>query len=180
MQNKRISESFKKIGESMSKNLFKKIVFLMCTFIFSFSATRAQEAISASGGDASGSGGAASYTVGQIFYSTITGTGGSEAQGVQQPYEISVVSGIEDDKSNTFQCSAYPNPTTEMLTLKIEGELPAQDVVSLYDIKGIRLEYKKISGAETSFDMKNLVPATYFLIVTNNNLEVRTFKIIKN
>ena len=38
----------------------------------SFATAHAQEAIPATGGDASGSGGSASYTVGQVFYNTNT------------------------------------------------------------------------------------------------------------
>ena len=51
----------------------------------------AQESVSASGGEASGSGGSVSYSVGQLFYRIHTGTTGSVAEGVQQPYEISVI-----------------------------------------------------------------------------------------
>ena len=60
---------------------------------------QAQEAIPATGGEASGSGGSASYTVGQVVYTTNVGTNGnSVAEGVQQPYEISVVTGIPEAK----------------------------------------------------------------------------------
>lgn len=55
---------------------------------------KAQEAIPASGGNATGSGGSVSYSVGQVEYSSNTGSGGSVAAGVQQPYEISVVTGL--------------------------------------------------------------------------------------
>ena len=56
----------------------------------------AQEVIPTSGGTASGSGGSASYTIGQMIYTTNNGVNGSVSQGIQQPYEISVVSGIEE------------------------------------------------------------------------------------
>ena len=47
---------------------------------------QAQNIIPASGGNATGSGGTVSYTVGQIVYVTDTGNTGSVIQGVQQPY----------------------------------------------------------------------------------------------
>ena len=47
----------------------------------------AQESVNASGGDALGSGGSSSYSIGQVFYSNYTGASGSEAQGVQQADE---------------------------------------------------------------------------------------------
>jgi hypothetical protein len=156
--------------------VFNVILFL-CPGLFSL---WAQEGIAASGGDASGSGGMASYTIGQVAYITNTGTGGSESQGVQQAFDISIVSGIEETNGITLRFSAYPNPVSEVLLLKIEGELPVQYVVSLYDIRGILIMDKKTEGIETSIDMTNLFPAIYFLKVTDNNKEVKTFKIIKN
>ena len=55
----------------------------------------AQESPTAAGGEATGTGGTSSYSVGQVVYTTATGTNGSLAQGVQQPYEISVTNSIK-------------------------------------------------------------------------------------
>jgi len=153
--------------------------YAMLLMVFGLRGLQAQEAIPATGGDASGSGGTAGYTIGQLVYLTNTGIGGSELQGVQQPFEITFVTGIEEGKGITLKCSAFPNPVTETLILNIGGDLRGHYNVSLYDMNGERLEYKYIDGIETSIDMKNHVPATYFLKVTDNNTEVKTFKIIK-
>lgn len=140
----------------------------------------AQEAISASGGNASGSGGSVSYSVGQLVYTSNTGTSGSVAQGVQQPYEISVMTGIEETKGITLQCSAYPNPTAGHLKLKVENYKTDNLTYRLYDIDGRLLENKKIDGDETSISMETLTSSAYFLKVISNNKEIKTFKIIKN
>jgi hypothetical protein len=140
---------------------------------------QAQEAISASGGNASGSGGTASYSVGQIVYTTNTGTNGSVAQGVQQPFEISVVTGLEEAKGINLSVSAYPNPTTDFLNLKVENYDNTNLSYQLFDISGKLLETKNITGNQTSIVMSNLVPATYFVKVILGNKEVKTFKIIK-
>ena len=79
---------------------------------------QAQQATTATGSDASGSGGTVAYSVGQIVYTTNTGTNGSVAQGVQQPYEISIVLGIDNHTIN-LELTAYPNPTTNFLTLNV-------------------------------------------------------------
>jgi len=50
----------------------------------------------------------------------------------------------------------------------------------LYDINGKLLQNEKITGNQTSIVMSNLVPATYFVKVVQENKEVKTFKIIKN
>jgi hypothetical protein len=140
---------------------------------------QAQETIPATGGNASGSGGTVSYSVGQVVYTTNTGTNGSVAQGVQQPFEISVVTGIEQTAIN-LAISAYPNPTTDYLVLKVENYDKGNLSYQLFDMNGRLLQNKKIEGNETSIVMSNLVPATYFVKVTEGNKEVKTFKIIKN
>ncbi|SDD23663.1 T9SS type A sorting domain-containing protein [Williamwhitmania taraxaci] len=140
---------------------------------------KAQDAIPTTGGNATGVGGSASYTVGQVIYTTNTGTSGSVAQGVQQPYEISVVSGIGDNKIN-LSCSTYPNPTTDKLTLRIETNENLNLTYQLFDITGKLLESKKVEGSETNISMGSLTPAIYFLKVSDGAKEVKTFKIIKN
>ena len=142
---------------------------------------QAQTAVPATGSNASGSGGTVSYSVGQVVYTTNTGgSNGSVAQGVQQPFEISVVTGLEETKGIILSVSAYPNPTTDFLNLKVENYDNTNLSYQLFDISGKLLETKKITGNETSINTSNLVPATYFLKVTENNKEVKTFKIIKN
>ena len=141
---------------------------------------QAQESVNATGGNASGSGGTVAYSVGQVVYTTNTGANGSVAQGVQQPFEISVVLAIEEAQGINLSVSAYPNPTTDYLTLEVnEFELSNLNF-QLYDISGKLLQSEKITGNQTSIVMSNLVPATYFVKVIQGNKEVKTFKIIKN
>ena len=141
---------------------------------------QAQESINATGGNASGSGGTVAYSVGQVVYTTNTGTSGSVAQGVQQPYEISTVTGLEEAKGISLSVSAYPNPTTDYLTLSI-GEFEISNLsYQLYDMNGKILQSEKIADNQTNIVMSNLVSATYFVKVIQGNKEVKTFKIIKN
>ncbi len=142
-------------------------------------AAQSQQATTATGGNASGSGGTVAYSVGQIVYTTNTGTTGSVAQGVQQPYEISIVLGI-DNHSINLGLSAYPNPTTNYLTLNVGNFELSTLNFQLYDISGKLIERRKIISISETIAMENLPTATYFLKVTNNNKEVKTFKIIKN
>ena len=141
---------------------------------------QAQESVNATGGNASGGGGSVSYSVGQVVYTTNTGTTGSVAQGVQQPYEISVVTGIEEAKAINLSVTAYPNPTTNYLTLRIDEFEISNLSCQLYDMNGKLLQNEKITGNQTSIVMSNLVPSTYFVRVINGNQSIKEFKIIKN
>ena len=141
---------------------------------------QAQESVNATGGNANGSGGSVSYSVGQVAYQTHTGTNGSVAQGVQQAYEISVITAIEQAKGISLLVTAYPNPTTDYLTLEVKDFELSTLSFQLYDMNGKLLQSEKITGNQTSIVTSNLLPASYFVKVIQGNKEVKTFKIIKN
>ncbi len=141
---------------------------------------QAQESVNATGGDASGSGGSVSYSVGQVVYTTNTGTTGSVAQGVQQPYEISVVTAIEEATRINLSVSVYPNPTTDYLTLSINDFDILNLSFHLYDINGKMIQQNKINISETIISITEIPPAVYFLKITDNGKEIKVFKIVKN
>jgi hypothetical protein len=160
-----------------NKELRISAVLLLCFGMFGL---QAQQVVTTSGGNASGSGGSVSYTVGQIVYTTNANSNGSVAQGVQQPYEISVVTGIEAANDISLEIIVYPNPATDFIRLKIENYEVQNLRYQLYDINGSLLQDNKIVGDETDIVMSNYVSATYFLKVTDNNKLIKTFKIIKH
>jgi len=141
---------------------------------------KAQQAVPASGGDASGSGGSSSYSVGQMVYTTKIGANGSVAEGVQQPWEISIITGIAEAKGIALQCVLFPNPTADIATLTVDNYKSENLWYQLFDKDGKQLESANIPGDKTTISMGSLAAATYFLKVTDNNKEVKTFKIIKN
>lgn len=142
---------------------------------------QAQTAVPASGGNASGSGGTASYSVGQMVYTTNTSvSNGSVAQGVQQLYEVSVVSGLEEAQGINLTVSAYPNPTTDYLTFSTDNSDVSKLSYQLFDMSGKLLETKKLEDYQTTIVMSDLVPAAYFVKITEDNKVVKTFKIVKN
>jgi hypothetical protein len=159
------------------KKLKSGAVILLCFGMFGL---QAQQVVTTSGGNASGSGGSASYSVGQVVYTTNGNSNGRVAQGVQQPYEIFIVTGIEEAKGISLEIMVYPNPATDFIKLKIENYDVQNLRYQLYDINARLLQDNKIVGNETDIVMSNYVSATYFLKVTDNNKVVKTFKIIKN
>jgi hypothetical protein len=140
---------------------------------------QAQSTIPASGGNAIGSGGSVSYTVGQITYQTLSGTNGTVAQGVQQPYEISVVTSIKNSEEINLECLIFPNPTSGLAKLIFKSPDYENLRFRLYDINGVLLRDKKVESSETEISLENLSSSVYFLKVIKNNLEVKVFKIVK-
>ncbi len=157
-----------------------KLITVLTYLLFLMPYTHAQEAVTTAGGEASGEGGNASFTVGQTVYTTISGQEGSAAAGVQQPYEISVSTAIENTEDILLDFKAYPNPTTDVLKIRT-GERSLESLsYQLFDIKGEILKEGKITGPETSINMRPYAPSVYFIKVIDKQKELKTFKIIKH
>jgi len=137
----------------------------------------AQQSIPASGADASGSGGFSSYSVGQLVYTTNTGSG-SVSQGVQQVFEFQTLSNPE---LTTVKLSAvtYPNPTSDYVILKISDSALDNLRYKLFDVTGKEISNDNITNGDTQIAMQQLARGIYILKVNRYNQELKTFKIIK-
>ncbi len=149
--------------------------------VMGLSSLSAQEAIPVSGGNASGTGGTVSFSVGQVAYTVVDGTEYSISQGVQQPYNITVVTGVGNASLISLSCSVYPNPATDYLILRVDGYTPSKDKLEyrLFNVSGSLLSQGKVDDSEVRVQVANLSPATYFLKVMEQGQDVKTFKIIK-
>jgi hypothetical protein len=157
----------------------KKRIFLFCFFLTLITTIRAQQGTVAAGGDASGVDGSVSYSIGQVDYITAEGTGGTITQGLQQPFEIIVVTGIDNAEIN-LSATVYPNPTVDLVTLNVTETSTEDMTFILCDVQGKLIRNEKLSGSQTVISMAELKKATYLIKVLNNNKEVKIFKIIKN
>jgi hypothetical protein len=158
----------------------KRIIECFLLITCGISLCNAQQAISTAGGDATGADGTASYTFGQTDYTSLAGNAGIVMQGVQQPFEILVITGIEPNNEISLECKLYPNPTTDFLILKIQRERLENLSYQLMDMSGKILEIKAIQEVETHLSLLDFLSTTYFLKVIDNQKETITFKIIKN
>jgi hypothetical protein len=154
-------------------------ILTLSIFAFSFNTLEAQESLNSTGGNTSGDGGSTSYSIGQITYQTHTGTSNTVTQGVQQPYEISIVTEIGNAKGINLSFSAYPNPTTDFLTLEVKDFELSNLHFQLFDMNGKLLQTKKMTDKETQIDMSSYANSSYFIRIIKNNQLIKTFKIIK-
>jgi hypothetical protein len=162
----------------MTKSKLRILTTLIASLLLSVFA-QAQESINAAGGIGSGSGGTVAYSIGQALYTTNNGNNGSEAQGVQHAYEIYTV-GIKETKLNIL-LTAFPNPTTDNLTLQISDYNNEKLSYQLFDIQGKQLSNGKIVSQQTQININSIPVATYFIhIINQENKKVQSFKIIKN
>jgi hypothetical protein len=156
-----------------------KILFFLLLMSIGTIVLRAQESIPVTGGNASGTGGTVSYSVGQIACNVFSGSNGTIIQGVQQPYEISVVTAIENAGEIITESKVYPNPTDGRIKLIVESSGNENLRFCLYDISGVVLQEKKIENRETEIIIENNSSSVYLLKLIKNNKEIKVFKIVK-
>ena len=154
----------------MKKTLFSAGALVLGTVLVGY----AQESVLATGNDASGSGGSVSYSVGQVGYET-SGTDYTVAAGVQQPYEISQLSGIEEQA--LFNVKVYPNPTTDQVEVWMDNTA-LKATYQLYNNAGQLMETGDVIN-HVSLSMKDKPNAVYQLTITSEQSQ-QTFRIIKN
>ena len=155
------------------KNVFFGILFLGALHV------NAQTAVSSAGGNATGSTGNVSFSVGQVSYTTNSGSTGTVAQGVQQPFEIQTVLGVNNFNIN-LQMMVYPNPATNVLSLEIKDYNLNEMKYELVDLNGRTIANNKIATETTTLQLNNFPAAIYLLNIMQNNQLIKTFKIIKN
>jgi hypothetical protein len=160
------------------KSINRSILLLFCLVS---SVLRAQSSINSSGGSILTSNGKYnfSFSLGQVAVAKRDTLHSFESQGVQQSYEITELLSVKDLK-NEYKIHIFPNPTTDVIILKIQEERFNELQYNLIDLNGKLIKSSKLISNETVIDFKETAASSYFLSVFDGNKEVKTFKIIKN
>lgn len=137
----------------------------------------AQQATVSSGGDATGSTGSVSFSIGQVSYGSAQATAGNINQGVQQPYLI--VTSLSEPSSLQQDWIVYPNPAHGQLTVhSTTGDKAFH--WSIFDSNGRLIKQHRSESSQAIIDLNDMSPAVYQLqITTIENITVQ-YKIIKN
>ncbi len=150
----------------------KLIIFAVMLISVSLSA---QKNTLAAGGKAVGSQGSACFSIGQIDYGCMSSNDASMTMGMQQPYEIALVTDIHKT-AILSQVSVYPNPVTDVLNVNLPPDLPT--IMTLNDGAGKLILTQNSTGPAT-VDMNELPTGLYYLQVSAGS-EIKTYKLIKN
>ncbi|HNY02012.1 MAG TPA: T9SS type A sorting domain-containing protein [Bacteroidales bacterium] len=161
---------------SVMKTLLKTVT--ACLFsLLSLPAT-SQVAVLSSAGDAWGSGGTSSFSVGQTAFSLVTGNSGTVTEGVQQPYEILFMDGI-GDPGFKLDSRVYPNPAVTRVILSVDQADVTRYRYEMRDAVGVLLEQSALTAKETAIPVAGLPAGTYLLTVLERNRNLATWKVIK-
>ena len=155
----------------------KNYLFTFVVLFMGLQAANAQQSTTASGGTASGAGGSATYTIGQVAYSRISSSGGSVGEGVQQPYEFLI--GIDEINGISVTMTLFPNPSSSMVNVKIDSDQLKDVSYILSDMLGRILLRDNISARLTSIALDKFESGNYELTILNKKEKVKSFQITK-
>jgi len=160
----------------------KTILSLILLFAIGVRTSFAQSSLVFTGGEATGNDGSVSYSVGQIAVQNSSDGTTSISEGVQQPYEISIV-GVDNYPAIMLNAMVYPNPTQGNLQLVMGngqlGMVNGQWIMKIFDVNGKYLFSKKIEEKMTQFDLSPYAAGTYYIDVCSGNETMKTFKVVK-
>ena len=158
--------------------MMKSYTFLLTSALFALSTNlNAQNNTVSAGGDAEGSNGSVSFTVGQVVYTSAEGANGSINQGVQQPYDIDIITGIEHEE---IELTLYPNPTLGQFNLSIADSRTSEYSIQLFDASGRLILNKKQLLEINSISLESYSTGTYVLSVFKKDELIKSFRIVRN
>lgn len=156
-----------------------KLLILTTILLIKTSVGISQTSLHSSDGNLNGTNGHATYTMGQLFYHTNQSIGGRETQGIQQPYVLKLVT-KESATKHDISCSLYPNPSANIVYLKIKGERTLESIhYEITTLSGKKIKKGRIKNIDSSIDLNTLSPSTYLILIKNKNITLKTHKLIK-
>ena len=134
---------------------FKKY-FLFISFLLSGHYNLfAQQGPVASGGEDIGTGGRASFSLGQIDFLTASGSGTEfTTEGLQQPYELPA-----SETTDNLLITVQPNLTTDFIVLTIQNGNLLNMNYAIYDEHGKLVQRQQITEIQTSISLVGFAEA---------------------
>lgn len=138
-------------------------------------AINAQEVISTQGDSYTNGGNTIDYTIGEPVIETVSDGTNDLTQGFHQT--LLTIVGVEDLEVD-FMVSIFPNPTAELVNLKIENF--SGMTIRLFDLLGKELQNKTLSKINSQISVTDYPKGTYLLTIINEEQKkIKTYKIIK-
>ena len=162
---------------------FRTLVF--GCFFFSIQAlflvtAHAQEANLAAAGQAQNATGSSTWSVGQTAYLDTQGINGFQIQGVQQPYELQFLPGINDPEGTTDPLfTLYPNPVSDDCWLKVLAEEVKDFRFEIHNTQGILIRNIAVKNKKTPVSVGFLSSGTYIVSIWNSQTCLQRRKLIK-
>ena len=106
------------------------------------------------------------------MYTAQSNSATSLSKGVQQGFELFLITGLEDEDRFGLAATVFPNPTSNYLTVEIKSYSPGTAMeIFLFDAKGQQV-HRQIA-------VEHLSSALYVLKLIQGNKLVKVVKVIK-
>jgi len=119
------------------------------------------------------------WSIGELQTETYTAGSQMLTQGFHQnSYTVSTA--VEQVKGLQFEITAFPNPTTDFISLKVESSKTESLQYTITDLSGRVLQTNKLLENNQQINFSGYAVGTYFITISQNSKLVKSFKIIKN
>ncbi len=154
--------------------MIKKHFLILLGFIIPL-ITNAQEVVTTSGGSMSDNNILANWTIGEPITETYSNNNSIITSGINQPL-LKIISSVENIQ-NKIEFSIYPNPTSQIVTIKYSGQLPV--IAKVLSINGQVFSNKQINETSSQFDFSTYAKGIYLIEITEQRGKSNTYRIVK-
>jgi hypothetical protein len=149
----------------------------------SFAQNIAPQSVNSSGAKMSQANGSLSFTVGELVVLNLTDSEGNTLGGGFTSGATLTTLSIQETDVEVLDVSVFPNPTSDLVNIRINQSSIDQVVVSITDLQGKEVYSGLYAGISNTIGINTAAyaPGTYVLSLKNKNNQVLgTYKIIKN
>jgi hypothetical protein len=143
----------------------------------------APQSVNSSGAKMSQSSGSWSFTVGELVVLNLSDSEGNTLGGGFTAGATLTTASIQETDAAVLDVSVFPNPTSDLVNIRINHSSIEQVVVTITDLQGKEVYNGKYAGISNTIGINTAAyaPGTYVLSLKNlNNQVLGTYKIIKN
>jgi len=141
----------------------------------------AQQGIVSSGDYINYFNGSVSYSIGQVSFGSFSSEAGNVNQGLQQPFQFSIVGTSDLHRNSMFLL--HPNPANQNLYLQLsthESLVEVRDFyVMVYDMQGKLLITQRLNDDVNTISINVLPAAMYFIQVWQANKFIQSVSFTK-
>jgi hypothetical protein len=149
----------------------------------SFAQSIAPQSVNSGGTKMTQANGSLSFTVGELVVLSQTDSDGNTLGGGFTAGATLTTASIQETDAAVLDVQVYPNPTTELVNIKINYSSIDQVVVTISDLQGKEVYSGKYAGISNliGINTASYATGTYVLSLKNiNNQVLGTYKIIKH
>lgn len=170
----------------MTKNKSKPIALLGAALLMgtmSYAQSIAPQSVNSGGTKMTQANGSLNFTVGELVVLNLTDSDGNTLGGGFTAGATLTTASIQETDATVLDVNVFPNPTSELVNIRINHSSMDQVIVTITDLQGKEVYNGLYAGISNiiGINTATYAPGTYLLSLKNNNNQVLgTYKIIKN